>query len=150
MLASWYSIDTYARLIEILRDVEGGGDDAYLVERGRIGAERMAATGIYSQLENVPEKRELYGERFGRVMSTLGPLIFRDVTFSHTRIDEETGPPGYFLRLNVPRDFPDICRHPIQGFADYLTEISLSEPYLVTSERTAQNLITIWGRPTDR
>ena len=34
--------------------------------------------------------------------------------------------------------------------ADFLTENSLSEPYLVTSERTAPDLITIWGRPTHR
>jgi len=150
MAASWYDIDCYARMIAIVRDVEGGGDDASLVARGRAGAERIAATGIYSQLTNVPEKREVYGERFGKIMVTLGPAIFRDVVFSHTRIDEETGPPGFFLRLKVPRDFPDICRFPIQGFAGYVTEMSLDEPYLVTSERTASDLITIWGRPAHR
>jgi len=150
MAASWYSIDSYARMIEILRDVEGGGEDAYLVERGRVGAERIAATGIYSQLSRLQAKRETYGERFGKVIATLGPAIFRDVVFTHTRINEESGPPGYFLRLKVPRDFPDVCRFPIQGFADFLTETSLSEPYLVTSERTAPDLITIWGRPTHR
>jgi hypothetical protein len=150
MAASWYPMDTYARLITILRDVEGGGDVAYLVERGRSGAKRISATGIYSQLNGIPEKREIYGERFGRFIATLGQAIFREVTFTHKRIDEESGPPGYFLRLSVPRDFPDICRHPVQGFAAYLTEISLDEPYLVTSERTAPDLITIWGRPVNR
>lgn len=150
MAASWYPIDSYARMIEILKDVEGEGKDAYLVERGRIGAERLAASGIYSQLSDIPEKRERYGERFGKFVVTLGPALFRDVIFAHTRIDEESGPPGYFLRLSVPRDFPDICRHPVQGFADYLTQISLPEPYRVTSERTARDLITMWGRPVDR
>lgn len=150
MAAGWYSIDAYARMIEILRDVEGAGEDAYLVERGRVGAERIAATGIYSQLSQLTAEREIYGERFGKIMATLGPAFFRDVVFSHTRVDEESGPPGYFLRLKVPRNFPDVCRHPVQGFADYLSEMILSEPYLVTSERTAPDLITIWGRPVHR
>ena len=127
MVAGWYPVNTYARMVELLRDVEGGGDDAYLVERGRIGAKRIAATGIYSQLENIPEKREMYGERFDRIMSSLGPAIFRDVTFTPTRKDEGSGPPGYFLRLHVPRDFPGVSRHPVPGFDDYLTEIYLED-----------------------
>jgi hypothetical protein len=48
--ASWYPIESYARLMQLLGDVEGAGKDAYFVERGRASARRLMETGFYQQL----------------------------------------------------------------------------------------------------
>jgi hypothetical protein len=48
--AAWYPIESYARLIQLLGDVEGEGKDAYFVERGRASARRLLDTGLYQQL----------------------------------------------------------------------------------------------------
>jgi len=48
--AVWYPIESYARLMQLLGDVEGAGKDAYFVERGRGSARRLMETGFYQQL----------------------------------------------------------------------------------------------------
>ena len=48
--ALWYPMETYGRFVEILFDREGGRRTEYLVERGRRAAQRIRATGLYSQL----------------------------------------------------------------------------------------------------
>ena len=48
--AGWYPIESYARLMELLGDLEAGGKDAYFVERGRASARRLMESGLYQQL----------------------------------------------------------------------------------------------------
>jgi len=48
--ASWYPMDAYARMIQLLGDVEGTGKDSYFVERGRANARRLMKAGLYQQL----------------------------------------------------------------------------------------------------
>ena len=47
----WYDVRLYARLAELLRDVEGGGKNDYHVKRGQRSARRLLDGGLYSQLE---------------------------------------------------------------------------------------------------
>jgi len=49
--ASWYDIRAYTRMNELLRDVDGGGSNDYLRERGRQTARRLLEAGFYAQLE---------------------------------------------------------------------------------------------------
>jgi hypothetical protein len=48
--AAWYPIESYARLMELLGDVEGEGKDSYFVERGKASARRLLSGGLYQQL----------------------------------------------------------------------------------------------------
>jgi hypothetical protein len=50
---AWYPIDSYERMLELLFDVEGQGDVAYLQKRGRSVAQRFAASGLHPQMELV-------------------------------------------------------------------------------------------------
>jgi hypothetical protein len=48
--AAWYPMESYARLMQVLGEIEGGGKDAYFVERGSASARRLMASGLYQQL----------------------------------------------------------------------------------------------------
>jgi hypothetical protein len=49
--AAWYDIHTYARMVELLCDVEGGGREHYWYERGVRAAKRLKKSGIYHQMD---------------------------------------------------------------------------------------------------
>jgi len=48
-LTQWYDIRCYERLVKLLLDVEGGGQNEYLRQRGA-QAERLLNAGLYQQL----------------------------------------------------------------------------------------------------
>jgi hypothetical protein len=48
--SAWYPIECYGRLMDLLGEIEGGGKDAYFVERGRRSARRLMESGLYQQL----------------------------------------------------------------------------------------------------
>jgi hypothetical protein len=52
-LTAWYPIASYKRMLELLFDVEGRGDVAYLQKRGRSVAQRLAESGLHPQMELV-------------------------------------------------------------------------------------------------
>jgi hypothetical protein len=74
MPTAWYPIASYARLLELLCDKEGHGNvEGYLVMRGEKAGERIAATGIYQQLD---ASAEALGMRAGRIVVTVAGLIY--------------------------------------------------------------------------
>jgi hypothetical protein len=50
-VSHWYDIRAYARLSLLLRDVEGGGSNEFLRQKGRDTARRLLEAGLYAQLE---------------------------------------------------------------------------------------------------
>jgi hypothetical protein len=51
LASAWYPIGKYARMNELLRDVAGGGRDAYLREQGARSARQFIASGNYQQAD---------------------------------------------------------------------------------------------------
>jgi hypothetical protein len=140
--ALWYPLDSFGRMTELLLETEGHGDKRYLIERGRRAAERIVASGVYTQLSS--SVIETYGDRVGRVMVTLGPAMYRDTTWKHDTIHGAEGEEriGFRVTMTAPVDFPDVCRHATEGFISYLTERTMDVPYIVRSERqTPQTLV---------
>jgi hypothetical protein len=119
MPALWYSIAAWGELTRLLLEVEGGGDPAYLVERGRRAAGRLHATGIYAQLDG---ERERWGDRLGNVMATIGPALYRDTSWRFETLTK--GDPRHFrVSATVPPEFPDVGLHPTLGFIDYMANV---------------------------
>ena len=72
--SAWYPIASYRRLLQLLCDKEASGDvQAYLIARGEKAGERIAATGIYQQLD---ANAEALGVRTGRIVITVAGLIY--------------------------------------------------------------------------
>jgi hypothetical protein len=140
--ALWYPIGTYGRLVEILFDVEGGRDTEYLVERGRRAADRIRATGLYSQLS---ADRTGWGDRIGKILVSIGPAMFKDTIWHFDVVS--SGPLRWRIEMRVQPEFPDLCRHSTQGFIDFLTQIYAEGTIRVSSERSSPTLITFRGDP---
>ena len=93
--ALWYPIQGYARLTDILLQVEGDGDPEYIVRRGAAAAERLHASGLYAQLRHGDERRSEeraggreFSDHDGRLMTTLSGSIFNFGSWRF-RIEEE-------------------------------------------------------------
>jgi hypothetical protein len=87
----WYDIRSYAHMSELLRDVEGGGSNQYLRERGARNARRLLEAGLYQQLEYT--HRTLFAresdknarfEAFGRDLARLTTISASILNFGRT------------------------------------------------------------------
>jgi hypothetical protein len=120
----------YAGLLELLRDVEGGGRDEYLVERGVRAAERLMQVGAY---RHFLQSAARWGERAGQAMIQLASAFynFTEWTFSH-----DPGRDTYALDVTGAREFPDAAGLTAQGFVQVLFTHMGGKSVHVTSRRT--------------
>lgn len=136
MPSSWYPLDTYDRLVQILLELEGGGDVEYLVQRGRAAAERLIQAGLYQQLDATLER---WGDKFGRIMSTLGSTMFSDTVWSVEKMGSED---EYVVEVTVPGSFPDSARYSSQGFIEQLGSRAAKYDIEVTSARSGPTRVS--------
>ena len=127
--ASWYSIQVYGRIRELLRDVEGGGDDQYTVAGGAASARRMIESGLYQQLEYLDRWKEGASSgdpsidretrtRLFRQQLTLVSTIYSSMfNFGTKKIVKDPEFPDRF-RLEYWDDgvMPRVCRFAVLGF----------------------------------
>jgi hypothetical protein len=116
VLSEWYEITVYTRMNELLRDVEGGGSNEYLRQRGRLTARRLLESGLYQQLEylqrtELRKARDQRGrfEAFGRDLRLLTTLSGSILNFSRWRSKpdpEETN--RYVIEVSEAQDFPEV------------------------------------------
>ncbi len=127
---AWYPIACYRRLIQVLCDKEGKGDvQAYLIARGEKAGERIAATGIYQQLD---ANAGALGMRTGRIVITIAGLIYNFTTWHFER---GSGVGDFSIRVDEATDFPEAARFTTQGFIQYASTRIVGRPMLATSER---------------
>jgi hypothetical protein len=122
----WYDIRGYARFCELLRDVEGDGDDRYLHGRGYKTGERLLEAGLYAQLEYVTrmkvgtlkEPLERF-QAFGRDLKILTTISSSMLNFSKwsSRPDEEHEL-RYRIDIAEAQDFPDVLGWTSLGFVN--------------------------------
>ena len=124
--ADWYDIRAYARVCELLRDVEGDGRDEYLHDRGVRTGERLLEGGLYAQLEYVSRMKigqlrepiDRY-QAFGRDLKLLVTISSSILNFSKwtSRPDEE-----YELRYRIDVSeaaaFPEVLGWTSLGFVN--------------------------------
>ena len=132
--AGWFPIDSYGRLSDLLMEHEGQGRSDYLVERGRRAAERLKASGIYSQLS---ADRERWGDKLGAIMASIGPAMFKDSEWSYEQLPGG-GAQRFKIHVRVTQGFPEAGRHAAQGFIDFLANQSYDGDVLVESRRLSE------------
>jgi hypothetical protein len=128
---AWYPIASYGRLLDLLCKKEARGDvEGYLVARGEKAGERIAASGIYQQLD---ASAESLGLRTGRLVVTVAGLIYN---FTSWHFEREGSTLGHFsIRVDDAADFPDAARITTQGFIQYASTRIVGRPMLARSER---------------
>jgi hypothetical protein len=146
VVSSWYPIETYRRLTEVLVDVEGGGRPEYLIERGARAAERLFAAGVYQQLrfgderaEQLQEGGERWGQRDGDIMATLAGAIFNVSRWRFEVVDAARR--VYLIEVTEAAGLPEVARLAAEGFIGYVSTRLSGAPLRVTSERPERDRI---------
>ena len=132
----WYPIGMYGRCLELLCDVEGKGQHAYLVERGAKAAERMMAVGSYRHFLAAAGR---WGQRAGQAMMQLAAAMY---SFTDWQVHHDPVTDGYTLEVQRAADFPDAARYTAQGFVEVLFSKIGGQPVQVVSRRPHADLVT--------
>jgi len=140
VVSSWYPIETYRRIAEVLVDVEAGGRPGYLRERGARAAERLFASGVYQQLrfgderaQELQEGGEKWSQRDGTIMATLAGAIFN---FSRWRFEVvDAARRIYLIEVTEASALPEVARLAAEGFIGYVSSRLSDAPTRITSER---------------
>jgi hypothetical protein len=131
-LALWYPIDSYDRLLQVLVDLEAGGDPAgFLRERGRKAAARLAAAGVYAQLRGDGKPATLDLAQVKRTLSLWSALV----NFSQFHCELESQTPRV-LRIDVTeaRKFSWLLRRANWGFLEAVFSGLAQRPVSVSIE----------------
>ena len=147
-LSGWYDIAVYTRMSELLRDVEGGGSNEYLRQRGRLTARRLLESGLYQQLEYV-QRTELVRaqdprarfQAFGRDLRLLATLSGSILNFSRWTSKPDPEEAGrYVIEVSEAKDFPDVLCWSSDGLVNEMAT-QHGEPDLWRWERVRSDLI---------
>jgi hypothetical protein len=127
---AWYDIRSYARILELLRDVAGDGSPDFLMERGAASAERLLYSGIYpqfdylkrTQMQAASDAYERY-LAFGRDLRLLITLNDSVLNFSHASVEEDpVHVDRWMLVTSDAAAYPEVLCWTTQGFNNRMAE----------------------------
>jgi len=145
---SWYDVQTYGRLLELLKELEGQGRNEYLSERGKQSAEVLLEKGLYQQLDYLnrtqvasardPEERYL---AFGRDLKLLVSLHHAIMNFGRQEVRSDPDHPDrYVIELHEADCCPDALCWTTTGFMNRMAR-QHSKGDLWTWERIRPDLV---------
>ncbi|HTO06855.1 MAG TPA: hypothetical protein VMR86_07325 [Myxococcota bacterium] len=119
----WYDIRSYARMGELLRDVEGGGSNEYLKRRGAKNARRLLEAGLYSQLEYTrstsfgrESDKKARAEAFGRDLRRLITLTSSILNFSRIEVKPDPEHPlRWMMETLQAKEYPEVLCWSTEG-----------------------------------
>jgi len=129
--SQWYGIQSYRRLTELLRDVEGEGRNEYVRERGRARGQKLIDGGIYQQMEYLGRSRVTRAmdpkdrfEAYGRDLKLLVTLSQSLLNFSTwTVVPDPDHSDRYRIEVHDAADFPDVLGWASEGLIDAMAEV---------------------------
>lgn len=135
--ALWYPAGCWGRMIELLRDFEGGGEPRrYLNQRGVRAAARVIELGIFGrQLEAFQGERLA---RVGQIIATLSANIFN---FGKWSFVDATGDVPPRIEIADGAGFPASAEPIFEGFIEALLREGLHLPVQVRSARPTLDLL---------
>ena len=141
--ALWYAIDGYARLTQLLLEVEGRGDPDYIVRRGEAAGARLFDSGIYVQLQHGEKRGEearsggrSFTEHDGRLMTTLSGSMFNFTRWSYRVEGSEA-----IIEVADAAAFPEVSRLAAQGLIQCITARVRNRKVEVRSERPSPDRV---------
>jgi hypothetical protein len=148
LITRWYDIQAYARMGELLRDVEGDGSNEYLRQLGRQTAQRLLEAGLYSQLEylhRVEVATAVDGptrvSAFGRDLRLLTTLSASILNFSRWVVRPDPGQAArYVIDVTEAKAFPEVLAWRSDGFVNEMAT-QHGDPDLWSWQRVAADHI---------
>jgi hypothetical protein len=111
----WYDVQTYGRILDLLREIAGAGSNLYLQERGARSAEALINAGVYQQMEYLTRTKLASAigdkerfEAFGRDLKLLVSMHGNILNFGKqiSRVDPEYGD-RYLLEISEAEAYPE-------------------------------------------
>lgn len=127
--ARWYPVASYERMVELLYDVEGGRDPAYLRRRGEASAQRLVAAGVYQQLNALEsgakaDSRAEFGRRV-RISASLQGAMLR---LGEWKVLDDPDHAGRVLiEVTDAAAFPEVMRIALEGFVTAASQVAGSD-----------------------
>lgn len=129
-LAAWYDIHSYRRLAELLCEVEGRREEL-LRERGAAAARRLAASGLYSQMETVTRLRADEGDdeearfrAYGRGLKLVATLSGSLLNFARMEVVVDPDRPDrYAIEASNADEWPEALSLTTEGFINAMAQM---------------------------
>jgi len=146
--SSWYDVQAYGRLLELLRDVEGEGKNEYLRERGARSAELLRQAGLYQQMEYL-NRTQLAQQKdararylaFGRDLRLLTTMHGSILNFGRQLVkDDPQYADRYVMEYQDVAHYPEALCWTTDGFVNRMAK-QHGMPDLWKWERPTQDLI---------
>jgi hypothetical protein len=117
MPSTWYPIDSYRRLTELLLEKEGGGED-YLRARGAASAERLLAAGLYGQMRRLrPGGTGATLEEIERSVRTLVVMSQTILNFGRGEVLRDPNrDKRLIIQISEAAPYPEVLRFTSEGF----------------------------------
>ena len=146
--SSWYDVQTYGRLLELLRDAEGEGRNEYLRERGARSAELLRQAGLYQQMEylNRTQASQQKDTRarflaFGRDLRLLTTMHGSLLNFGRQLVkDDPQHDDRYVMEYVDVAPYPEALCWTTDGFVNRMAK-QHGQPDLWSWERRVPDLI---------
>ena len=136
---TWVPIDTYARIVDILVELEANGPaEVYLHNRGVRAGQRLHKAGLYRQFEASADD---WGNRVGKIATTMAAVLY-----NFTRWTFELGAGRTWqIVVDEAAEFPEVARYTTQGFIEYASRTVSGGNELVRSERVGRDRLIYKG-----
>ena len=153
---TWYPIESYARLTDLLCEIEAGDPIPYFRGRGAKNAQRLIESGLYTQLEFLKrwERVSSAGEavdpeailnnyqRSLRLVITLARSIYNVGEWT-SELDPDRSNRAR-IEIRDAAAYSENMRHAIEGFLnECVRSVRFEVKHLYTSERVAPDHIRI-------
>jgi hypothetical protein len=116
MPSTWYPIDSYRRLTELLLEKEGGGED-YLRARGARSAERLLAAGMYEPMRRLRPGNTVTMADIERSVRALVVMSQTILNFGRGEVLPDPHHPGrLIIQISDAAAYPEVLRFTSEGF----------------------------------
>jgi hypothetical protein len=137
---TWIPIDTYARVVDILVELEANGAPAiYLHNRGIRAGQRLHKARLYRQFE---ASTETWGNRVGKIVTTMATVLYN---FTRWSFEMGQGRGVWQITVDESAMFPEVARFTTQGFIEYASRTVSGGNECVTSERVSRDRLIYRG-----
>ncbi|MGH0036836.1 MAG: hypothetical protein ACQGVK_17560 [Myxococcota bacterium] len=135
----WYPVACQDRLLGLIRDCFGGGEDRVIVEFAREAAAELLESPSYAALVSGAAKM---GERAGVALVKISELVF---SFSQWSYHGESLA-DFRVEVDDAEALPETSQWAAAGFIGHLAERVLGRPVAITVERPSVGRVVYHGR----
>lgn len=122
--ASWYPLEAYSELADLLWAIEADRDPEFMRAKGRRWAAKLYEQGVYAQLEYADQGGPIpNGTEAVRRGRRIGSLVQTFWNFVEPIVEMDPDEPGTLcMRFEDAAEFPEANRFTTEGFLDHMLE----------------------------